>query len=241
MKAVLFDLFETLISHLDPDWQPPHRSIAERLGLDEAFFACHWGRFDKRWQAGEIAHYEDALGALCAAAGVEAEPRVLAELRREYVAYAARTAFVAPRPEIVEMLRALRASGHRLGVVTNANDLDTAPWPKYELARFFDVFVASHEVRLLKPDRRIYELGCARLGSAPGETVFVGDGGSNELSGAAEAGIRPLFCSWFLERWPEGIRPNGFPGDDWRQRASGGAPPYAHLARPEDLLEAVRR
>jgi putative hydrolase of the HAD superfamily len=157
---------------------------------------------------------------------------VLAELKREYVAYAARTAFVRAEPAIVDMLSALRSSGLKLAVVTNANDLDSAPWAKHELSRFFDVFIASHQVRLMKPDRRIYELACERLQVEPRAASFVGDGGSNELSGAREAGIAPLWCTWFLDRWPEGIRPNGFPGDDWRQRRSTRESPYRRLARP---------
>jgi len=94
MRAVLFDLFETLVSHLDPDWKPPLRSTAERLRIDPVFYDRNWGRFEKQWEAGAIEHYEEALGGLCAAAGVPPDPRVVAELKREYIAYAARTAFV---------------------------------------------------------------------------------------------------------------------------------------------------
>ncbi|WP_089945799.1 HAD family hydrolase [Candidatus Entotheonella palauensis] len=239
MKTVLFDLFETLVSHFDPAWEPPLRSTAERLGVEQTFYDAHWGRFDKDWQAGTIEHYEQALGELCAAAGVQPDARVLAELRQEYIAYAARTAFVEPAPEIVEMLTALKSVGVKLGVVTNANNLDTAPWAQYELAPFFDVFVASHQVRLLKPEPKIYELACQRLRIEAGEAVFVGDGESNELWGASEAGLEAFWCTWFLDRWPEGIRPNGFPGDDWRQYPSQSESPYKRLYRPEDLLITI--
>jgi hypothetical protein len=60
-----------------------------------------------------------------------------------------------------------------------------------------------------------------------------------ELHGAREAGIRPRWGTWFLDRWPEGIRPNGFPGDHWRQLPSQHAPPFPRVARPEELLAAV--
>ena len=66
---------------------------------------------------------------------------------------------------------------------------------------------------VLKPDRKIYELACDRLRIEPSEAVFVGDGGSNELWGATEAGIEALWCTWFLDDWPEGRRPSKVP---WR-------------------------
>ena len=239
MRAVLFDLFETLVSHFDPDWKPPLRTTAERLGIDQRVYDEHWPRLAKQWETGAIAEYEPALASLCAAAGVRADPRVLAELKRDYLRITS-VAFVPPAPALVDMLRALRSRGLRLAIVSNATDLDAAPWPGHDLAPYFDTVVFSHQARLMKPDPRIYELACQRLGVAPGEALFVGDGGSDELRGASEAGIRPIWGTWFLDRWPEGIRPNGFPGDHFRrQRPSRHAPPFPRIARPEDLLASV--
>ena len=238
MRAVLFDLFETLVSHFDPEWKPPTRTRAERLGVDERLWAEHWPVFETRWERGEIAGYETALARLCAVAGVRPDPRALAGLVRDYEEIRA-IAFVPPEPAIEALLVELRARGLRLALVSNANDLDTAPWPAYPLARHFDAFVASHEVGLMKPDPRIYALACQKLDVRPDEAAFVGDGGSDELRGAQEAGLRPFWASWFLDRWPEGIRPNGFPGGEWRQRPAQHASPFPRLARPADLLAAL--
>src|SRR5262245_26144719 len=158
MRAVLFDLFETLVSHFDPAWKPPLRTRAERLGIDERVWDAHWRRLDRSWEAGEIAGYETMLEALCAEAGVPADPRRIAQLREDYLAITQVAFAPPPLPELVDLLGALRARGLLLAVVTNANDLDVAPWPAHALAPLFDVFVASHEVRLLKPDPRIYAL-----------------------------------------------------------------------------------
>jgi HAD superfamily hydrolase (TIGR01549 family) len=239
-KVVLFDLYETLVAHFDPDWAPPPRSIAERLGIEQTVYGEHWLLLDKAWQAGEIKHYEEALTRVCKAAGKEPDASVLAELTHEYRAMTARV-FEAIEPEVVEMVADLKESGFILGVVTNASDLDAEPWSGSALAPFFDDFVASYRVGLSKPERRIYELACLRLDVRPAEAVFVGDGGSDELGGAARAGIAAYWCTWFLHRWPEGIRPNGFAGDGWRQRKSQQDPPYDRLARPLDLLKVVRQ
>jgi putative hydrolase of the HAD superfamily len=238
-EAVLFDLFETLVSHFEPDWTPPARSTAERLGVSQSLYDGHWRSIEKQWEAGLLPRYEDALRAVCAAGGVRPDRRLLAELEREYVAYTARTAFAGAQPSVITMLTALRSAGLRLAVVTNANELDTAPWSDCELAPFFDVFVASHRVGLLKPDPRIYRAACEQLQVEPAHAVFVGDGGSNELFGAREAGVEPLWSTWFLDRWPEGIRPNGFASDEWRQRPSQHASPFRRVALPEQLVAAL--
>lgn len=194
MRAVLFDLFETLVSHFDPEWKPPLRTTAERLGVAQHVYDEHWPRFAKEWEVGAIGEYEPALAALCAAAGVRADPRVLAELKQDYLRITS-VAFVPAEPGIVAMLSALRSRGLRLALVSNATDLDAAPWPGHDLAPYFDTVVFSHQAGLMKPDPCIYALACHRLGVAPGEALFVGDGGSDELRGASEAGIRAVWVA----------------------------------------------
>ena len=63
--------------------------------------------------------------------------------------------------------------------------------------------VWSFAVGKAKPEPAIYELACERLAVAPANAVFVGDGSFGELAGAAEAGLRPIWASWFITRWPE--------------------------------------
>ena len=44
----------------------------------------------------------------------------------------------------------------------------------------------------MKPDPRIYQLTAERLEVRPEECLFVGDGGSQELSGALSVGMHPV-------------------------------------------------
>ena len=75
-------------------------------------------------------------------------------------------------------------------------------WEESPLSPFFDTAVFSYQVGLVKPDRRIYELSCARLDVAPENALFCGDGGSGELFGAAVAGLVPCWATWFLSQYP---------------------------------------
>ena len=47
----------------------------------------------------------------------------------------------------------------------------------------------SYDVRLAKPDPRIYEMAVEGLGVAAEECLYVGDGTSNELTGASRVGM----------------------------------------------------
>jgi putative hydrolase of the HAD superfamily len=63
----------------------------------------------------------------------------------------------------------------------------------------FDTVLFSCEVKLKKPDRRIYELCAQRLGVEPDECLYVGNGGSDELAGARRAGMTPVLLTRHLE------------------------------------------
>jgi len=232
MQAVSFDLYETLVTHFDPAWAPPATTIAQRLGLDERTWADSWRRFDSAWQSGEIATYAEALSAMCASAGRRSYPEVLRQLEQEYQ-HQTQQVFDAIEQDIVDLVVTLKQRGLKLGIITNASDLDVAPWATCHLASYFDD-IASCQVGLLKRDAQIFCLACQRLGVEPADAIFVGDGGGNELA-ASMAVLKGYWCTWFLDRWPEGIRPNGFPGDAWRQHA-GVQSPFERVQRPSDLL-----
>ena len=58
----------------------------------------------------------------------------------------------------------------------------------------------------MKPEKEIYELSLRQLSVSPAESVFVGDGGSNELEGARKAGMTTIMIPGIIrELWPERI------------------------------------
>ena len=65
--------------------------------------------------------------------------------------------------------------------------------------RNFDEAIISYEQGIRKPDPEIYQCMIERLNLKPDECLYVGDGGSRELYGAKEVGMRPLQCTWFHE------------------------------------------
>lgn len=100
-------------------------------------------------------------------------------------------------PEIIELLGSLRARRIKIGLISNCSEEEVKFWADSQLAEYFDDYIFSFEVKCSKPDPSIYSMACNRMDVRPEESFFVGDGGSNELDGAAAAGLRPFHAFWF--------------------------------------------
>ena len=90
----------------------------------------------------------------------------------------------------VAILEELQARGIPTYAITNFSREKFAEASRhYPLLGSFDGIVISAHERLLKPDRRIYELFCARHGLAPQDCLFIDDSPSN-VAGARAVGMR---------------------------------------------------
>lgn len=98
-----------------------------------------------------------------------------------------------------EGLEALRRTGRRLGIVSNANGQvekvltelalgQIGPGPGVELHAVMD----SHVVGVSKPDPRIFHLALERLGVEPERALHVGDVVGADVEGARRAGVHPV-------------------------------------------------
>jgi HAD superfamily hydrolase (TIGR01509 family) len=109
-----------------------------------------------------------------------------------------------PVPDAEPTLRALRAAGIPVGVVSDAG-WDIRPvFAHHGLAELVDTFVVSHEHGRVKPDPELFRVACAQLGMAPEQTLMVGD---NPLSdgGAVAAGLPTLLLPLAGPGEPRGL------------------------------------
>jgi len=181
MRAVIFDLWDTLID-FDPVVGRAYQDrVAERLGRDPEELATLWAEGRVRRESGPLREYLVELGA------EEDAASELATLRLEST-----RPLLKPRPGALETLAELRRRGYLLGLVTVCSEDVEELWEETPFAGIFDATVFSCSARLRKPDPRIYQLACEQLGIQPGDAIFVGDGANDELAGAERVGMRAV-------------------------------------------------
>ena len=95
--------------------------------------------------------------------------------------------------EVVDRIRALRAEGYRVGLVTNNVREGSAAWrAKIPVDDLFEVVIDSSEVGMRKPNPAIYHLALEQLGvTDPATAVFIDDALGN-VEGARRAGLHAL-------------------------------------------------
>jgi putative hydrolase of the HAD superfamily len=98
-------------------------------------------------------------------------------------------------PGALETLRALRAGGLTVGLITNGPSSLQREKLAMALGELFDVVVIDSEFGHPKPDRRIFDHAAAAAGLAPAELLFVGDSLPHDVAGARAAGWTAVWCS----------------------------------------------
>ena len=217
--AVIFDLFGTIVDqptlpgHLGSAFRRTMSSVAAALSVREPDFLRLWFETGYERDSGFFPTMEDYLEHMCSELGVRADSQQIAhavELRLDYL-----RAALTPRDDTVETFTHLKASGYKIGLVSDCSSEVSILWPKTPFAPLVDVAILSCEVGLTKPDPRIYQMVCDRLKVVPDRCLYIGDGGSRELSGASTFGMDVVLIrapydtvTDNREEWP-GVRISG--------------------------------
>jgi putative hydrolase of the HAD superfamily len=194
-RAVVFDLFETLVDYDDTRSREFGAEVARLCGWEPEEFHRIWRDGRPVRETGPMAPYLSSLGI------EEAQMQEFLEARRAF----AREVLGRPRPGAVETLRELRARGIRTGLITVCSEDAVDVWPETSFAGLFDAEVFSCSCGWRKPDPRIYEHALDQLGVDAAEAIFVGDGANDELAGAERVGMRAILIHRPGEEtaWPE--------------------------------------
>lgn len=97
-----------------------------------------------------------------------------------------------PFEDVLPALERLASRGVRMAVISNWDSRLEGLLQTMGLTRYFETVISSASVGLCKPDPRIFELACDRLGVASGEVVHVGDHHYADVVGASAAGLCPV-------------------------------------------------
>ncbi len=187
---VLFDLFGTLVEDFAAGMSPTDRDLPAILNAPREPFQQLWRQTARRRIDGTFQTVEESIAHVCDAIALKptkAQIAEAAEFRLEQI----RRALI-PKTDAVSTLTRLKQAGFRLGLLSNCSIEIPILWPDTPLARLFEVAVFSSRERLCKPDPRIFQLACERLGIAPNSCVYIADGENRELAAAMNVGMHAV-------------------------------------------------
>jgi len=181
IRAVIFDLWDTLVDFDPVAGRAFQDQVAGRLGRDADEFAALWFEGRSQRESGTLRDYLVEVGA------PDYVVDELVAMRRDST-----RSLLLPRTGAVETLSQLRDGGRLVGLITVCSEDVPDVWAETPFSDLFDVTVFSCSVGIRKPDPRIYHLACERLHVEPGEAMFVGDGANDELAGAQRVGMEAV-------------------------------------------------
>jgi putative hydrolase of the HAD superfamily len=194
VRAVIFDLWDTLVEWPVVEAARLRARIAELVPVDEDEFGRRWHAVYRASQTGPLADAYRTLGL--------PDEHIDSHVR-------ARHAFgrqvLRPRAGAAATVAELRRRGLKTAVISVCSEEVPAAWPQSELAGLFDVETFSSECGLMKPEAEIYLRTARALAVEPGDCLFVGDGANDELIGARRVGMTPVLFlpAGAVPPWPE--------------------------------------
>jgi putative hydrolase of the HAD superfamily len=187
--GVILDLFGTLVAA--PSAVERRTAAAQFAEILRVSLAVVESVLSESWQArhdGQLtsatevaAHLATRCNAAAARAG-ELE-MVLAQLAH---------ARLRADATLLQALEQLQRGGVRLAVLSDASPDIAEAWSRSDHAPYFDAVVFSCRAGAVKPDRLLFRAVLQKLGVAPHQSLYCGDGGGDELAGAERAGMRAV-------------------------------------------------
>ena len=189
-KAIIFDLFGTLVDDFGSSVGQMHHEMAAALAVPYEQFMQLWGQTAKMRIIGAFETVEASIKYVCDTMKVSPPAEQLekaVEIRMKYIRQALR-----PRPDAISTVSELKNKGYKIGLLSNCSIEIPILWQETAFADLFDTTIFSSRERLKKPDARIYNLACARLDVMPASCLYIADGEDHELKAAASVGLHPV-------------------------------------------------
>lgn len=208
IKAVIFDMYETLVSLFTCPTYMGH-DVSVDLGIDEKKFREIWNASEDDRSIGKIT-FEEVIERIMRVNNIYSE-----ELFKR-IFYKRKTipaeAFNNMHSEIIPMMEKLKENGKKIALISNCFYEERDNIMQSKLWKYFDCKCLSCELGIKKPDIKIYKHCLNQLSLKPEECLYVGDGGSYELETAELVGMNAAQACWYLDgntRLPD-QRKNGF-------------------------------
>ena len=210
IKAILFDFGQTLVNSADgfrKAEKDAETLIFEELGLESwPVFLSDYREFRQDFHARSNFSRKELWQALYAHYDRKPDEETLLRAEQDY--WETVKSLTKPFPETEAVLEQL-ASEQRLGLVTNTQGQHTPGQHRLslfpQLERFFELIIVAGEGGIPpKPAPEPFLICLEKLGITPAEAIYVGDDWRNDICGAKEVGIQPVWLQHHSvsRKWP---------------------------------------
>ncbi len=204
-EAIIFDLFGTLIDTSSrAAYEKVLREMADVLHAPADKFTQLWFDTFTHRATGELESPGGNIRHICEKLVVTYTEEQLKEAIRLRFTFTADS--LVPRKDAIDLLRELKSRGYRIGLISDCSGEVPVLWQNVSLAPYIDVPLFSCSVGMRKPDPRIYRMATEQLGVRAEKCLYVGDGSSQELTGAQKAGMQPVLIRVPYERTSDSYR-----------------------------------
>jgi len=101
--------------------------------------------------------------------------------------------FAKPYSDVVPALEELKRKNIKIALVSNSpKDSTEYVLEKYKLSNLFDVVALSHNLKLLKTDKQMFEFIIGNLGVNKNEIVMIGDSLETDMEAAQQSEIKGI-------------------------------------------------
>jgi putative hydrolase of the HAD superfamily len=211
VKAVLFDLFNTLVLLENEDifYMPSLKKLHDYIVKNEikvtfeefirAYFEVRDKLYEETSRTLEDPHFNIRISKTLQKLGYELGPShpIVQEASdafcKEFITY------TRPDKDAEHVLKQLHGK-YKLGVVSNLSIPECASkiLEKFHMNNYFDVIIVSGAVNKRKPSPEIFEKALEALDLKPHEAIFVGDMPGIDIKGANAVGLKTVL----IERSP---------------------------------------
>jgi len=202
-KAVFFDLFHTLFSFVSN--KTNGRNTSAMLGIPKDT----WNQLLYDSSGDRLRGLEKDKYTIIRKLAHQYDPKIKESVIRD-AADSRRKRFhdglSSLKTSKVQVIEALRSRGKKIGLISNADSVEVSGWFSSPFVPHFDSVIFSYQVGYIKPEPEIYQCGLDSLGVSAKDSIFVGDGGSNELWGAKNLGFTTVMTTEIIgDLWPDKI------------------------------------
>jgi putative hydrolase of the HAD superfamily len=212
-RGVVFDLFGTLVA----GWG--EQTAAEKIGEVAEILGVAVPRFRELMETTYTLRADGRLGDPAEmlqrlSAMIDEYPS--AELVERAAAHRIaqfREVLSEPLPEVRSLLAVLRDRQIGVGLISDCSGETPQLWAELDWTGPVQAPVFSYTEGVRKPAATLYRRVCGQLQMEPDQCLYVGDGGSHELTGALRVGMTAY---QFLPTRSDGQRPLQYdPDPDW--------------------------